>query len=47
MLHPDPAADAFSNEMALAQLAYVTTSRAMATSLAENYAGLPFSATPR
>ena len=42
MLHPDPDADAFSNELARAQLGYVTSSRAMATSLAENYTGLPY-----
>jgi p-hydroxybenzoate 3-monooxygenase len=42
MLHPDPHADAFSEELAKAQLAYVTSSRAMATSLAENYTGMPY-----
>jgi p-hydroxybenzoate 3-monooxygenase len=42
MLHVDPAADAFDTELARAQLEYVTSSRAMATSLAENYTGLPF-----
>ena len=42
MLHPDPDADAFSNQLARAQLDYVTSSRAMATSLAENYTGLPY-----
>jgi p-hydroxybenzoate 3-monooxygenase len=42
MLHPDPHADAFSEKLAQAQLAYVTSSRAMATSLAENYTGMPY-----
>jgi p-hydroxybenzoate 3-monooxygenase len=42
MLHPDPDADAFSEQLARAQLQYVTSSRAMATSLAENYTGLPY-----
>ena len=42
MLHPDPNADAFAEQLADAQLAYVTSSRAMATSLAENYTGLPY-----
>jgi p-hydroxybenzoate 3-monooxygenase len=42
MLHPDPHADAFANQLARAQLDYVVSSRAMATSLAENYTGLPY-----
>jgi p-hydroxybenzoate 3-monooxygenase len=42
MLHTDPEADAFSDRLARAQLDYVTSSRAMATSLAENYTGLPY-----
>jgi p-hydroxybenzoate 3-monooxygenase len=42
MLHVDPDADAFGHQLALAQLEYVASSRAMATSLAENYTGLPF-----
>jgi p-hydroxybenzoate 3-monooxygenase len=42
MLHVDPAADAFAEALAKAQLDYVTSSRAMATSLAENYTGLPY-----
>ena len=42
MLHVDPADDAFGAQLAEAQLAYVTSSRAMATSLAENYVGLPY-----
>ena len=43
MLHVDPADDAFGHQLAQAQLQYVTTSAAMATSLAENYTGLPYS----
>ncbi len=43
MLHTDPDGDAFGAKLAQAQLDYVTTSRAMATSLAENYTGLPYS----
>jgi p-hydroxybenzoate 3-monooxygenase len=42
MLHVDPADDAFGHQLAQAQLEYVTSSRAMATSLAENYTGLPY-----
>jgi p-hydroxybenzoate 3-monooxygenase len=42
MLHVDPADDAFGEQLALSQLRYVTSSRPMATSLAENYTGLPF-----
>ena len=42
MLHVDPADDAFGAQLAHSQLAYVTSSRAMATSLAENYVGLPY-----
>jgi p-hydroxybenzoate 3-monooxygenase len=42
MLHVDPSGDAFADQLALAQLEYVTTSPAMATSLAENYTGLPY-----
>ena len=42
MLHVDPADDAFGRQLAESQLAYVTSSRAMATSLAENYTGLPY-----
>jgi p-hydroxybenzoate 3-monooxygenase len=42
MLHVDPADDAFGQQLAQSQLAYVTSSRAMATSLAENYTGLPY-----
>jgi p-hydroxybenzoate 3-monooxygenase len=42
MLHTDPDADAFANQLARAQLDYLTSSRAMATSLAENYTGMPY-----
>ena len=42
MLHPDPDADPFTHRLAEAQLDYVVSSRAMATSLAENYTGIPY-----
>jgi p-hydroxybenzoate 3-monooxygenase len=42
MLHVSPDADEFSEQLALAQLRYVATSTAMATALAENYTGLPY-----
>jgi p-hydroxybenzoate 3-monooxygenase len=42
MLHVDPDADPFAEQLALAQLRYVTSSRAMATSLAENYTGMRY-----
>jgi len=42
MLHVDPADDPFAARLAQAQLDYVTSSRAMATALAENYTGLPY-----
>ncbi|WP_019813978.1 4-hydroxybenzoate 3-monooxygenase [Saccharomonospora saliphila] len=42
MLHTDPDSDDFGRRLQLAQLRYTATSRAAATSLAENYAGLPF-----
>ena len=41
MLHRTPGADPMEAELQLAQLRYVTTSRAAATSLAENYTGFP------
>jgi p-hydroxybenzoate 3-monooxygenase len=41
-LHVDPHADAFDEQLAWALLDYVTSSRAMATTLAENYTGLPY-----
>jgi p-hydroxybenzoate 3-monooxygenase len=40
MLHRFPGDDPFEERLQLAQLAYVTSSRAAATSLAENYVGL-------
>ena len=40
MLHNAPGADEFDQKLQLAQLRYVTTSTAAATSLAENYVGL-------
>jgi p-hydroxybenzoate 3-monooxygenase len=40
MLHLPPDADPFTLKLQLSQLRYVTTSEAMATSLAENYTGL-------
>jgi p-hydroxybenzoate 3-monooxygenase len=42
MLHRSPADDTFQQKLQLSQLAYVVGSRAAATSLAENYVGLPF-----
>ena len=42
MLHRSESGDAFDYRRQLAQLDHVTTSRAAATSLAENYTGLPF-----
>ncbi|HEY2640302.1 MAG TPA: 4-hydroxybenzoate 3-monooxygenase [Streptosporangiaceae bacterium] len=41
MLHRKPGADDMETELQLAQLRYVTASRAAATSLAENYTGYP------
>jgi p-hydroxybenzoate 3-monooxygenase len=41
MLHVDPDGDAFTRRLQLSQLRYTTSSRAAATSLAENYTGLP------
>jgi p-hydroxybenzoate 3-monooxygenase len=42
MLHVDPGDDAYGEQLAVSQLRYVIASRAMATSLAENYTGLPY-----
>jgi len=42
MLHRFPNEDGFSHHIHLADLDYVTSSRAASTSLAENYVGLPF-----
>jgi p-hydroxybenzoate 3-monooxygenase len=41
MLHGTPGADPMEQRLQLSQLRYVTTSRAAATSLAENYTGYP------
>ncbi len=41
MLHRQPGADELTAELQLAQLRYVASSRAAATSLAENYTGYP------
>ena len=41
MLHRFPEADAFQRKLQRAQLDYVVSSRAAATSLAENYVGMP------
>jgi p-hydroxybenzoate 3-monooxygenase len=41
MLHGTPGADAMEARLQLSQLRYVTSSRAAATSLAENYTGYP------
>ena len=43
MLHRPPEGDPFEERLQLAQLRYVTGSDAAATSLAENYVGLPWS----
>jgi p-hydroxybenzoate 3-monooxygenase len=42
MLHRAPAADAMATQLQLSQLRYVVSSRAAATSLAENYTGFAF-----
>ena len=42
MLHRFDGGDAFQRRVQIAELDYVTTSRAAAASLAENYVGLPF-----
>src|ERR1035438_10190772 len=42
MLHRFPNEDSFQHHLHLAELDYVTSSRAPAQSLAENYVGLPF-----
>jgi p-hydroxybenzoate 3-monooxygenase len=41
MLHIDPGGDPYGRELQRSQLRYLTSSTAMATSLAENYVGLP------
>jgi p-hydroxybenzoate 3-monooxygenase len=40
MLHRDPDGDRFQQQLQRSQLQYVTSSRAAATTLAENYVGL-------
>ncbi len=45
MLHPCADDSPFVNRLKLAELKYVTRSRAAAQSLAENYVGLPFDET--
>jgi p-hydroxybenzoate 3-monooxygenase len=42
MLHRFPNEDSFSHNVHLAELDYLTSSRAASTALAENYVGLPF-----
>jgi p-hydroxybenzoate 3-monooxygenase len=42
MLHLDPHDDAYGDQLSRSQIRYVCNSRAAATSLAENYVGLPF-----
>ncbi len=42
ILHRFPNEDSFQHHLHLAELDYVTSSRAAATALAENYVGLPF-----
>jgi p-hydroxybenzoate 3-monooxygenase len=42
MLHTPPGGDGFGQRLQLSQLRYTATSRAAATTLAENYVGLPF-----
>ncbi len=41
MLHLFPGSDGFDHRRQLAELDYITSSRAAMTSLAENYVGLP------
>lgn len=43
MLHPIPGASGYERQLQLSQLRYTVSSTAAATSLAENYVGLPFS----
>jgi p-hydroxybenzoate 3-monooxygenase len=47
MLHLDPREDAYGRELARSQLRYVCSSTAAATSLAENYVGLPLEHAPK
>jgi p-hydroxybenzoate 3-monooxygenase len=41
LTHRDEADDAFTRQLQLAELQYLTSSRAASTALAENYVGLP------
>ena len=41
LLHRFPGRDPFEDRLQLAELDYVTSSRAASTALAENYVGLP------
>jgi p-hydroxybenzoate 3-monooxygenase len=45
MLHQFPDHNVYQRRLQLAELDYVTSSRAAATALAENYVGLPFEPT--
>ena len=47
MLHRFDEENAFQYRMQVAELGYVTGSRAAATTLAENYVGLPIEAEPK
>ena len=47
MLHVFPGDDPFQRRIQLSQLRYTVSSRAAATSLAENYVGLPHGSVPR
>jgi len=42
MLHQFPENNVYQRRLQLAELDYVTSSRAASTALAENYVGLPF-----
>jgi p-hydroxybenzoate 3-monooxygenase len=42
MLHKPAGGDPFDDRLAMSQLDWVASSRAMATALAENYTGLPY-----
>jgi p-hydroxybenzoate 3-monooxygenase len=46
MLHRFPNEDSFSHNIHLAELDYLTSSRAASVALAENYVGLPFDESP-
>jgi p-hydroxybenzoate 3-monooxygenase len=44
MLHRFDVDDVFQRRLQISELSYVTSSRAAATALAENYVGLPYRA---